>query len=65
MQKAAKLADKIAPQPGIQKRATLNQRVGQMIGTVGGNTSQKDMMSDLVSAELINQGKLDPKSITP
>lgn len=63
MAKASKLADKIANQPGLEKRSTLQQRVQQTGGSVGVQSSNAPQMAELVSAELINQGKLDPKKI--
>lgn len=63
MGQAAKLADKMKADPNLGNKQAMAGRVKSMIGTVGGKTQDSDMMTDLVTAQLVSQGDLDPKKI--
>jgi hypothetical protein len=64
MGQAAKLADKMKTDPNVQQnKQALGNRVKSLIGTVGGSSSDSDMMTDLVAAQLIQSGDIDPNKM--
>jgi hypothetical protein len=60
---AAKLADKMKSDPNLGNKQAMAGRVKSLIGTVGGQTKDSAMMTDLVAAQLVGQGDLDPNKI--
>jgi hypothetical protein len=63
MGQAAKLADKMKTDPNLGNKAAMANRVKALAGTVGAKTSDSPVMTDLVTAQLMQTGALDPNKI--